>query len=122
MISVFNRKYDELPKGKYNIIKNIIDQDGQSVEKITIFYDLPEVTASLKPQNAKDQPKLKIRLNLELSRIEDVNQIESIIPRIQDAILSHTIELTENDINNSAGLYWLKEELLYRINWKPVIQ
>lgn len=116
MISVFSGKEEELPDGTYNIIKNIIDQDGQSVEKITVFYDLPEVTSTLKSYNKKERSKLSVRLSLELNKVEDIKPIEALIPRIKDAILSHTIELTDDDINNSAGLYWLKEELLYRIN------
>ncbi len=116
MISVFDGKEDELPDGTYNIIKNIIDQDGQSVEKITVFYDLPEVTTTLKPSNKKESAKLSVRLSLELNKVEDIKPVEALIPRIKDAVLSHTIELTDDDINSAAGLYWLKEELLYRIN------
>lgn len=116
MISVFNHKDEELPDGSYNIIKNVIDQDGESVQKITVFYDLPEVTTTLKSYDSNEHAKLMVRLSLELNKVEDIKPIETLIPRIKDAVLSHTIELTEKDINNAAGLYWLKEELLYRIN------
>ncbi len=84
-------------------------------EQITIFYDLPETSVSLKGDPGKDS-LLKLKLNLELSRMEDIPLLEALLPKINDAILAHTVELTPEEVGNTAGLYWLKQELLYRIN------
>ena len=81
-----------------------------------VFYDLPEITVGLKSYNKKERPRLSTRISLELNRVEDVKTIETLIPRIRDAVLGHTIELNVEDVKNANGLYWLKEELLYRIN------
>lgn len=116
MVSVSQNDYEDLPSGNYNILKNIVEQDGQSYEKITVFYDLPEITVGLKSYNKKERPRLSTRISLELNRVEDVKTIETLIPRIRDAVLGHTIELNVEDVKNANGLYWLKEELLYRIN------
>ena len=57
-----------------------------------------------------------LKLNLELSGIENVKTIEVLSPKIKDAVIAHTIELSPDEISGASGLYWLKEELLYRIN------
>ncbi len=111
---VFNRSYTSAPNN-YSVLTNIVEQDGTKSEKTTVFYDLPEITSVL---NSKDSVKktVKIKLNIELSGIEDTKTIEILSPKIKDAIIAHTIELTPEEISGSSGLYWLKQELLYRIN------
>lgn len=97
----------------YSVVTTPGEEDG-SPAGITVFYDLPEINARLKSPGKGKVATLKI--NLELSNVEDARQIDAFLPRINDAILSHTIELTEEEISGASGLYWLKEELLYRIN------
>ena len=97
----------------YNIIKQTNSSDGS--EKITIFYDLPEISANLKKINV-DKQVLYLKINLELSAIDDIKTIETLTPRLSDAILSHIVEITPEELEGANGLYWLKEELLYRIN------
>ena len=48
--------------------------------------------------------------------MEDVQIVQGLMPKIVDAVIAHTIELTPDEISGSNGLYWLREELLYRIN------
>ena len=38
------------------------------------------------------------------------------IPKLHDVILNHIIELNLEEVSGSTGMYWLKEELLYRLN------
>ena len=109
----FNRDYGA--GLNYSIVKNATDEDGNPTNGITVFYDLPEISARLKNANHRDDI-VKIKINLELSNIEDVARVEALIPRINDAVISHTIELTADEVSGASGLYWLKEELLYRIN------
>jgi flagellar FliL protein len=89
-------------------------QNKDSSDGMTIFYDLPEVKTSVKGTDGRHELRLKV--NLELSSTEDLKTIEILTPRLTDAILNHTVELTFEEIDGSAGLYWLKEELLYRFN------
>ena len=42
--------------------------------------------------------------------------VQAMTPRLTNAILNHTIELYIEEIEGTTGLYWLKEELLYRFN------
>lgn len=82
---------------------------------ITIFYDLPEITSNLR-SNKKNKETITLALSVELSKIEDVATLDAMSSRIKDAILSHIIELTTEEVEGANGLYWLKEELLYRLN------
>lgn len=111
---VFNRSYDT-PPGNYNVISNTVDENGAKTEKVTVFYDLPEVVSVLKSPDSEKR-RIKLKLNLELSGIEDTKTVEILSPKIKDAVIAHTVELTPDEVEGSAGLYWLKEELLYRIN------
>ena len=111
---VFNKNYDN-NIGSYSVIKKA-SSDSNSPEEVTVFYDLPEITTSLKAEAGSPKERLLIRLNLELNNVEDTKTIEILIPKITDAVIAHTIELTPQEVSDSSGLYWLKEELLYRIN------
>lgn len=112
---IFNRSYDNDSNLNYSIVKNITDENGTQTENITVFYDLPEVAARISDASEHTQT-VKMKISLELSKVEDIKNIESMLPRINDAVIAHTVELEPEEINGSAGLYWLKEELLYRIN------
>lgn len=79
-----------------------------------IFYDLPEITTNLK--NKSPETKIKLKLTLETSDSDKINTIEAYIPRIQNLIIEHLVETSAEELQSSEGLYWLKEELLYRIN------
>lgn len=87
--------------------------DGKDGVSTIIFYDLPEIAILL--QNEKNST-LKVRMNIEISSIEDIPTIEAMMPRIKDMIISHTIALRPEEISGSRGMYWLKEEFLKRIN------
>lgn len=104
-----NNSYDSL-SGSYNIVQ----YNKDTPESVTVFFDLPEVKTTVK---GKDGPhELRMKINLELSSVEDLKIIEALAARLNDSVLSHTIELNLDEITGSAGLYWLKEELLYRLN------
>ena len=42
--------------------------------------------------------------------------IQAMTTRLTNDVLGHIIELYVEEIDDSTGLYWLKEELLYRFN------
>ena len=93
---------------------NVIQYNKDSDEGATVFYDLPEIKADVK---GKDRThKLRLKLNIELSGVDDMLVVQAMTPRLTNAVLSHVIELYIEEIEGSTGLYWLKEELLYRFN------
>lgn len=98
-----------------NLNYSVVEKKENDITSVTIFYDLPEVAVRLQgPDSQNDMVKVKI--NIELSKMEDIKTIESLMPRITDAVIAHTMELAKEEISGSEGLYWLKEELLYRMN------
>ena len=96
----------------YSIIQNN-SEDASSA--YTILYDLPEIEVRL--QTIAPPPQLlRIKINIELSGVENIPTIDALVAKLSDVILTHTSGLTTEEVNSSEGLYWLKKELLYRIN------
>ncbi|HIJ38246.1 MAG TPA: flagellar basal body protein FliL [Rhodospirillaceae bacterium] len=80
-----------------------------------IFYDLPEILVNLNTAGRK-QNFLKIRVSLELESPLDVSKIESVMPRIIDNFQVYLRELRIEDLQGSAGMLRLREELMNRVN------
>lgn len=93
----------------------ILEQNESDKKQSIVFYDLPEITTPVR--NAQGENDIvSIKISIELNNPEDVKKIEILLPRIYDIILSHTRELRTEEISGSEGLYWLKQELLYRLS------
>ncbi|MBN9671397.1 flagellar basal body-associated FliL family protein [Roseibium aggregatum] len=86
----------------------------QEVQKPVVFYDLPEMTVNLSTDGRTTY--LKVRIALEVENRAMIEQIEPYLPRILDAFQIYLRELRPADLEGSAGLFRLKEELLRRIN------
>ncbi len=80
-----------------------------------IFYDLPEMIVNL-VSNSKKPAYLKIHLSLELDENEDIVTLEHLLPRVIDHFQVFLRELRVDDLNGSAGIYRIKEELLRRVS------
>jgi flagellar FliL protein len=80
-----------------------------------IFYDLPEILVNLNTSGRK-QNFLKIRVSLELGSPLEVPKVESVMPRIIDDFQVYLRELRIEDLQGSAGILRLREELLNRVN------
>lgn len=95
------------------------DADGrpqaeQEAQKPVVFYDLPEMTVNLATEGRTTY--LKVRIALEVENRAMIDQIQPYLPRILDAFQIYLRELRPADLEGSAGLFRLKEELLRRIN------
>lgn len=80
-----------------------------------IFYDLSDILVNLRT----DSPRpvfLKVAVSLELGRIEDRQAIEKVLPRVIDSFQVYMRELRADQLQGSAGLFRLREELLARVN------
>ncbi|WP_298983940.1 flagellar basal body-associated FliL family protein [uncultured Roseibium sp.] len=86
----------------------------QAVQKPVVFYDLPEMTVNLATDGRTTY--LKVRIALEVENRAMIDQIQPYLPRILDAFQIYLRELRPADLEGSAGLFRLKEELLRRIN------
>ena len=84
------------------------------LQKPVVFYDLPEMTVNLATEGRTTY--LKVRIALEVENRGMIDQISPFLPRILDAFQIYLRELRPADLEGSAGLFRLKEELLRRIN------
>lgn len=84
------------------------------VQKPVVFFDLPEMTVNLATEGRTTY--LKVRIALEVENRAMIDQIQPFLPRILDAFQIYLRELRPADLEGSAGLFRLKEELLRRIN------
>ena len=79
------------------------------------YYELPQMLVNLNNTGRKSN-FLKIIVSLEV-RGEDSTQIlDEALPRIVDNFQVYLRELRVEDLRGSAGVYRLREELLFRVN------
>lgn len=80
-----------------------------------LFVDLPELVVNLNT-GERQARYLRARISLELDSEKDRVEVEQKMPRVVDDFQVYLRELRAQDLNGSAGLYRLKEELLVRLN------
>jgi flagellar FliL protein len=91
-----------------------MDPDAPKAKPV-VFYDLPEMLVNLN-STTKQASYLKLRVALELDDPQASKKLDDLLPRVLDNFQVYLRELRMEDLNGSAGLYRLKEELLLRIN------
>ncbi len=84
--------------------------------KPAIFVDLPDVLVNLSNTGTDRTQYLKVKIVLEVPDAAVVAQIQPLMPRVMDAFQTYLRELRPTDLDGSAGLYRLKEELTRRVN------
>ena len=84
--------------------------------KPVVFVDLPEVLVNLATGGSERTQYLRVKVVLELPEQKMIDQITPIMPRVMDAFQTYLRELRPSDLDGSAGLYRLKEELTRRVN------
>jgi flagellar protein FliL len=80
------------------------------------FVDLPEVLVNLSSAGSDRTQYLKVKIVLELSDQALMLQIQPVMPRLMDTFQTYLRELRPTDLDGSAGLFRLKEELTRRVN------
>jgi flagellar FliL protein len=84
--------------------------------KPAVFLDVPEVLVNLSTSGGDRTQYLKVKVVLELPDATLQPQIQTTMPRVMDAFQTYLRELRPTDLDGSAGLYRLKEELTRRVN------
>jgi flagellar protein FliL len=84
--------------------------------KPPVFVDVPEVLVNLSTTASERTQYLKVKIVLELPDDKLAPQVKSTMPRVMDAFQTYLRELRPSDLDGSAGLYRLKEELTRRVN------
>jgi flagellar FliL protein len=91
-------------------------QAAVAVAKPAVFLDIPEVLVNLSNAGTDRTQYLKVKIVLELPDGGLSAQIQTMMPRVMDAFQTYLRELRPTDLDGSAGLYRLKEELTRRVN------
>lgn len=92
--------------------------EGEAAETVpeeVVFYDLPEMLVNLRA-GGKQTNFLKLKVALEIKKSESVEALEHLLPRIIDNFQVYMRELRIEDLDGSAGMFRIKEELLSRVN------
>ena len=84
--------------------------------KAPIFLDVPEVLVNLVGAPGERIQYLKVKVVLEVKEEKQVETIKPSMPRVTDLFQTYLRELRLTDVNGSAGLFRLKEELTRRVN------
>jgi len=97
-------------KGKHE------EKPAAPVAKPAVFMDLPEVLVNLSSAQGDRTQYLKVKMTLEVADQQLMQQIQPMMPRVMDTFQTYLRELRPSDLDGSAGLYRLKEELTRRVN------
>ncbi|MFL9823497.1 flagellar basal body-associated protein FliL [Rhodoplanes sp. SY1] len=84
--------------------------------KPAVFFDVPDVLVNLSSANNERTQYLKVKVVLELPDDKLKEQLTPLMPRLLDMFQTYLRELRPTDLDGSAGLYRLKEELTRRVN------
>jgi flagellar protein FliL len=85
--------------------------------KPVVFLEMPDVLVNLSSSTGNERTQyLKVKVTLELPDQAMSAQIQPIMPRLMDTFQTYLRELRATDLDGSAGLYRLKEELTRRVN------
>ncbi len=105
-----------LGAGAFLFLGGSHEQEAAHVEKMpVVFLDLPDMMVNLTAP-AERQKYLKLKIAIEVSDEKQAEQVRPLLPRVVDSFQTHLREMRPEDLNGSAGMYRLKEELLRRIN------
>lgn len=96
--------------------KDSHDEKPVAVAKPPAFYDLPEVLVNLSNTGGERTQYLRAKIVLEVADQHMVEQIKPVLPRVLDAFQTYLREMRSSDLEGSAGLYRLRDELTRRVN------
>ena len=88
-----------------------------AAKKPVAFVEMKDMMIGISAGGQQDrQPIVKIKVVLEIADAKASEQIKPLLPRVEDAFQVFMRELRPSDLEGSAGMYRLKEELLRRVN------
>jgi flagellar protein FliL len=85
-------------------------------QKPPSFVEVPDMMVNLVGAPGERVQYLRVKVVLEIKDEKQVEAIKPNLPRVTDLFQTYLRELRPSDINGSAGLFRLKEELTKRVN------
>lgn len=84
--------------------------------KPPVFLDVPDLLINLAGLPGERVQYLKVKVVLEVKEEKQLEAIKPSMPRVTDVFQTYLRELRVSDLNGSAGLFRLREELTRRVN------
>lgn len=81
----------------------------------TFIFNLPTMTVNLSGEG-DNEAFLRVTIALEVADEEMMHEIQPRLAKVVDAFQVYLRELRKSDLDGSAGIYRMKEELLRRVN------
>jgi flagellar FliL protein len=88
----------------------------QAVVPETFTFNLPTMTVNLNNDDGSAPAFMKLTIALEVANEEVMQEIQPRMAKVVDAFQVYLRELRKSDLQGSAGIYRLKEELRRRVN------
>lgn len=89
-------------------------------KKVTSFLEMKELLIGMAPDTAQPsispQRFMKLKVTLEIADAKKLPAIQLLQPRIEDLFQVYLRELHPSDLQGSAAIFRLKDELLRRVN------
>jgi flagellar FliL protein len=82
----------------------------------TFIFNLPAMTVNLNDDGAEGDQFMKLTIALEVANEGVMKEIQPRMAKVVDAFQVYLRELRKSDLEGSAGIYRLKEELRRRVN------
>ena len=92
------------------------EEEAKKAAESAVFFDLPELLVNLSAAEDGKENLLKISMALELPASDAVPKVEAAMPRVIDGAQVFLREMRLADLDGSAGMLKLREELLKRVN------
>lgn len=93
------------------------EEAAKAAKKDVSFIEMKDMMIGITPGAQQERPPIvKIKVVLETADAKVSDQIKPLLPRVEDAFQVFMRELRPSDLEGSAGMYRLKEELLRRVN------
>ena len=84
--------------------------------KPPVFVEVPDMMVNLTGNPGERVQYLRVKVVLELKEEKQIEEVKPNMPRVTDIFQAYLRELRPADLNGSAGLFRLKEELTRRVN------
>jgi flagellar FliL protein len=94
-----------------------VDEHGEAAveEHPSFIFNLPTMTVNLQAEGGGEQ-FMKLTIALEVADERVMEEIQPRMAKVVDAFQVYLRELRKSDLEGSAGIYRLKEELRRRVN------
>ena len=92
------------------------DGHGGTAAGHTFIFNLPPMIVNLNGEEGQKEAFMKLTVALEVANEETMLAIQPSMAKVVDAFQVYMRELRRSDLEGSAGVYRLKEELLRRVN------